>query len=116
MLAGSANVDLALKEIDMHRGYRYLSSLLLAAAVATPVAMRAAVSPQDDRKEEDRQGENNKRYYDKGHKDYHTWDANEDRSYQRYQTEHHQRRAFVQLSTRQQKTYWSWRHNNPDNR
>ena len=100
----------------MHRGYRYLSSLLLTAALAAPVAMMAAASPRDDRNHENRPNENNKRYYDKGHKDYHTWDGNEDRSYQRYQTEHHQRRAFVQLNTRQQNGYWNWRHSNPDNR
>lgn len=100
----------------MHRGYRYLSSLLLTAALAAPVAMMAAASPRDDRNHENRPNENNKRYYDKGHKDYHNWDANEDRSYQRYQTEHHQRRAFVQLNTRQQNGYWNWRHSNPDNR
>ena len=78
--------------------------------------MMAAARPQDDRERDNRQGENNKRYYDKGHKDYHNWDANEDRSYQRYQTQHHERRAFVQLSTRQQTVYWKWRHSNPDNR
>jgi hypothetical protein len=109
-------MDLALKEIDMHRGYRHLSSLLLAAALVSPVAMLAAASPQDDRRDDNRQGENHKRYYDKHHKDYHTWDANEDRSYQRYQTERHQRHAFVQLNNRQQASYWNWRHNNPDNR
>jgi hypothetical protein len=65
----------------MHCGYRYLSSLLLTAALASPVAMMAAASPQDDRSHENSQGENNKRYYDKRHKDYHNWDANEDRSY-----------------------------------
>jgi hypothetical protein len=32
----------------MHRGHRYLGSLLLTAALATPVAMMAATSPQDD--------------------------------------------------------------------
>jgi len=100
----------------VQRGYQYLSSLLLTAALAAPVAMRAAASPRDDRKDENRQGEINKRYYDKGHKDYHTWDSNEDRSYQRYQTEHHQRRAFVQLNNRQKTVYWNWRHSNPDNR
>jgi hypothetical protein len=109
-------VNLALKENDMHRGYRYLSSLLLTAALAAPVAMMAAASPQDNSKQENRQGENNKRYYDKGHKDYHTWDSNEDRAYQRYQTEHHQKRAFVQLSSQQQTVYWNWRHSNPDNK
>jgi len=109
----------------MHHGYRYLSSLFLTAALAAPVALMAAASPQDNRNQENRQGENNKenrqsennkRYYDKSHKDYHTWDSNEDRSYQRYQTERHQKRAFVQLSTRQQTVYWNWRHSNPDNR
>ena len=91
----------------MHRGYRYLSSFLLTTALAAPVAMMAAALPQDDRNHENRQGENNRRYYDKRHKDYHTWDSNEDRSYQRYQTEHHQRRAFVQLNSRQQSVYWN---------
>jgi len=109
----------------MHGGYRYLSSLFLTAALAAPVALMAAASPQDDRNRENRQGENNKenrksennkRYYDKSHKDYHTWDSNEDLAYQRYQTERHQKRAFVQLSTRQQTVYWNWRHSNPDNR
>ena len=99
----------------MHRGYRYLSSILLTAFLAAP-AMVAATSPQDDRKDEHRQAENNKRYYDKHHRDYHTWDANEDRSYQRYQSERHERRAFVQLNNRQQTVYWNWRHSNPDNR
>jgi len=100
----------------MHRGYRYLSSLLLTVALAVPVVMMAAAGPQENRDQEHRQGENNKRYYDKGHKDYHTWDANEDRAYQRYQAEHHEKRAFVQLSSRQQTVYFTWRHNNPDNR
>ena len=109
-------MNLATKETDVQRGYPYLSSLLLTAALAAPVATMASASPQGDRNQENRQGEINKRYYDKGHKDYHTWDGNEDRSYQRYQTEHHQRRAFVQLNTRQQNGYWSWRHSNPDNR
>jgi hypothetical protein len=101
----------------MHRGYRFLSSLLLTAALATPVAMMAAGNPGDDKDQEHRQADNNnKRYYDKGHKDYHTWDANEDRAYQRYQSEHHQRRAFVELSVRQQTVYWNWRHSHADNR
>jgi len=104
-----------LKENNVQRGSRYLSSLLLTAALAAPIAMMAAAAPQDDRREENRR-ENNKRYYDKAHKDYHNWDSNEDRSYQRYQTEHHQRRAFVQLNNRERSVYWNWRHSNPDNR
>ena len=99
----------------MHPGYRFLSSLLLTAVLAAPVAMMAA-APQDDRNHENRERENNKRYYDKSHKDYHNWDANESRSYHRYQTEHHQKRDFTRLNTRQQTGYWNWRHSNPDNR
>ncbi len=105
----------------MHRGYRLLSSLLLTATLAVPVALMAAASPQDDRNQENknqenRQGENNKRYYDKGHKEYHSWDSNEANSYKRYQTEHHQKNDFAQLNTKQQSAYWNWRHDNPDNR
>jgi len=64
----------------VHRGYPYLTSLFLTAALTTPVAMMASASQDDrnqenrqgDRNQENRQGEINKRYYDKGHKDYHT--------------------------------------------
>src|ERR1019366_9166392 len=100
----------------MHRGYRYLSSLILTATLAAPVAMMAAASPQDKKDQENREGENNNRYYDKRHKAYHNWDSNEDQAYQRYQTEHHEKRAFVQLNARQQTVYWNWRHSNPDNK
>jgi hypothetical protein len=98
----------------MHRGYRFLSSLVLTATIASPVAMLAAARQQEGRDQENRQGENNRRYYDRRHKDYHTWDSREDNAYLRYQTERHQRRPFIQLNTRQQTIYWNWRHSNPD--
>ena len=111
----------------MHCGYRFLSFLLLITVLAAPVSMVAAASPQDDNRNQEnkqsdnknqgnRQDENSKRYYDKSHKDYHTWDSNEGSAYQRYQTQHHEKRAFTQLNTRQQTAYWNWRHSNPDNR
>jgi hypothetical protein len=110
----------------MIRGYRFLTSVLLASVLATPVATMAATGQQDDRNQENRQrdnqdlgnrqNDNSKRYYDKSHKDYHNWDSNEGSAYQRYQTQHHEKRAFVQLSTRKQSAYWNWRHNNPDSR
>jgi hypothetical protein len=81
-------------------------------------AILAAASPQDDKKQDDRkqddkQGEN-KRYYDKSHKEYHNWDSKEDGAYQRYQTEHHEKRGFTELNSRQQSAYWSWRHDHPE--
>ena len=55
---GFVDLNLAPKENDVHRGYRFLSSFLLTAVFAAPLAM-AAARPQDDkdRKEENRQGE-----------------------------------------------------------
>lgn len=100
----------------MHRGYRFLGSIILTVALAAPVAMMAAANPQDGNNQERKQGENNKRYYDKNHKDYHTWDASEGRAYQRYQAENQEKRPFRQLNSRQQTGYWNWRHNNPDNK
>ena len=100
----------------MHRGNRFLSSLFLTAALAAPLATMAAASPQDNRTPEKREDRNNKRYYDKGHKDYHNWDGNEDRAYLRYQNEHHETHAFVELNGRQQTVYWNWRHSHPDGR
>jgi Ni/Co efflux regulator RcnB len=105
-------MSLALEENNVNRGSRFLSSLFLTAALAAPMTMMAAAIPQDDQHHEDKQ--DHKRYYDKQHKDYHTWDDNEDHFYQRYQTEHHEKRAFIELNTRQQGVYWTWRHNNPD--
>jgi hypothetical protein len=98
----------------MRRGYRSLISLVLAAALAAPVAVMATSDDKD--KNHDKKDENNQRYYDKKHKDYHTWDNNEGVAYQRYQNQHREKRAFIQLNTRQQNSYWNWRHNNPDNR
>jgi hypothetical protein len=100
----------------VHRGNRFLSSLFLTAALAAPLATMAAASPQDNRAPEKREDHNNKRYYDKGHKDYHNWDGNEDRAYLRYQNEHHETHAFVELNGRQQTVYWNWRHSHPDGR
>ena len=110
----------------MIRGYRFLTSVVLASALAAPVAAMAGNAQQDNRNQENRQGDNrdeanrqggdNSRYYDKSHKDYHTWDNNENSAYQRYQTQHHEKRSFTQLNTRKQKAYWNWRHNNPDSR
>jgi hypothetical protein len=102
----------------MRRAYRFVISLVLTAALVIPVAMMAATSTiaDKDKKHDDKQDEKNQRYYDKKHKDYHTWDNNEDMSYHRYQTEHREKRPFIQLNTRQQNSYWNWRHSNPDNR
>ncbi len=95
--------------------HKFLSSLLLIAVLSAPVAMMAASGPQDNQDNRS-QDNNSKRYYDKGHKDYHTWDSSEDSAYKRYQSQHHEKRDFTQLNSKRQTAYWNWRHNNPDNR
>ena len=94
----------------MHLPLKRFSSLLLSAALIAPLAVAAA----QDRDDRDKRAENH-RYYDKKHKDYHQWDDNESRAYQRYQAERHEKREFARLNSRQQAAYWDWRHEHPDN-
>ena len=75
----------------------------------------AATQDRDDRDKDHDKRADNHRYYDKRHKDYHTWDANEDNAYRRYQAERNEKREFARLNSRQQSAYWDWRHQHPDN-
>lgn len=54
-------------------------------------------------------------YYDAHHKDYHKWDAHEDRAYHMYWEQQH--RPYVDwghASRAQQQAYWDWRHRHSD--
>jgi hypothetical protein len=98
--------DRNLGDHKMHRVHRYVSSLFLAAALATPVAIMAA-QPQDASVQV--------RVYDKDHKDYHTWDANEDKAYGQYHSENRKSpEDFSKGTQKQQSQYWNWRHSHPD--
>jgi hypothetical protein len=51
------------------------------------------------------------RFYDRGHKDYHRWNGDEDRRYRAYLAERHRRYlAFQRASRTRQREYWRWRH------
>ena len=55
------------------------------------------------------------RYYDKEHKDWHEWNANEDRAYRRYwEDRHHAYINWERANAGQRQAYWNWRHNHPD--
>ena len=91
----------------MHLAHRVMNSLLLAAALVTPVAISAAPAPQ-------RVGVQ-VRVYDHNHKDYHNWDDCEESSYRRYLVEqHHSYREYAKQRRRTQDQYWNWRHRHPD--
>jgi len=80
-----------------------LSALVLSTTLIGPVVAQAG-APQE------------KRYYDRNGKDYHTWNSNEDRAYRSYLTEQHQDyREFNKVNRSQQQQYFTWRHQHPDN-
>jgi type III secretory pathway component EscR len=79
-----------------------LSALVLSTTMIGPVVAQAK-APQE------------KRYYDKSGKDYHTWNSNEDRAYRSYLTEQHQQyRDFNKVNRNQQQQYFAWRHQHSD--
>jgi type III secretory pathway component EscR len=81
-----------------------LTAFVLSAALVAPVAIRA-----DDRNHQD------KRYYDKEGKDYHTWNTNEDKAYRQYLGEQHRDyRDFHRTKNNEQRQYFMWRHSHPD--
>jgi hypothetical protein len=66
--------------------------------------------PADDKNHQE------KRYYDRDSKDYHTWNNNEDRAYRIYLGQQHRDyRDFDRSKAGQQQAYFKWRHQNPDN-
>lgn len=81
---------------------KILTALSLSVALITPIMMNA-------------QDHDDHRYYDKRHKDYHEWNANEDRAYHMYwEQRHHAYVDWAQASAAQQQAYWNWRHNHSD--
>jgi len=84
----------------------YISSIFLAAALVAPGAIMAAPGPQADVQV---------RVYDSGHKDYHNWDDNENKSWGLYLSNNHKKsHEFKKASKKEQSNYWNWRHSHPD--
>jgi hypothetical protein len=55
------------------------------------------------------------RYYDRDAKDYHAWNAQEERAYRHYLEERREQyRAWNKLKREEQREYWKWRHSHPD--
>lgn len=93
----------------MHRGNKYVASLFITAALLAPMGAMAA-RPQDDH-ERHEQEERERRVYDPYHKDYHSWNHDEDRVYRQWLETRN--RAYVDydhLKRKEQREYWNWRH------
>ena len=86
----------------MHR-FLILSAIFVGATLIGPVAISAA-------------DHHDKRYYDRDGHDYHTWNSQEDRAYRVYLGEQHRDyREFGKVTVVQQREYFKWRHEHPDN-
>ena len=79
---------------------RYLTSLLLASALALPLLGT---------------GCSEHRYYDPYYHDYHRWAPDEDNYYRRWEGEtHREHREWGARSHDEQNEYWKWRHEHGD--
>ena len=85
------------------RRFLILTAIFVGAALVAPVATRA-------------DNHHDKRYYDREAHDYHTWNNQEDRAYRVYLGEQHRDyHDFRRTKSAQQREYFKWRHNHPDN-
>lgn len=82
------------------RRFLILTAFCVGASLITPAAMMAG----------------DKRYYDRDGHDYHTWNNQEDRAYRVYLAEQHREyREFGKTKAVEQREYFKWRHDHPDN-
>ena len=57
------------------------------------------------------------RYYDREHKDYHSWNDDEQRNYEIFLNEKHiQIHAFRKARPAEQQEYWKWRHEHSESK
>lgn len=89
----------------MRISHRYISSILLTASLAAPIAMVAAPAPQEAQV----------RVYDRNHKDYHNWDDRENHAWGVFLTTNHRNdHEYSKSNRKEQGEYWNWRHAHPD--
>jgi hypothetical protein len=89
----------------MH-AHRFLSAVIVTAALLAPVAVNAAATPAAAP-----ETASQRRVYDRSHKDYHVWDEHEDQTYRAYLGDQHIKyRSYSTLGRRRQATYWNYRH------
>jgi hypothetical protein len=84
---------------------RLLSSILLGAVLFSPVMFNGCTGHASDQ------------VYDPAYHDNHKWDSNENERYRRWEAEtRRDHRDLQKRNSDEQKEYWTWRHNPPDER
>jgi hypothetical protein len=91
---------------------RFYGIGLLGAALLLPAF--AQEHRAEERREEQRR-EDARRYRDVKHKDEHEWNNREDQAYRMWAQKNHRKyNDFSRLKSRDQQSYWDWRHNHSD--
>jgi hypothetical protein len=100
----------------MHRGWQYLGSVLLTAALAAPGALIVgAPAFAVGQEREEHHDRDDRRVYDPDHRDYHNWDDREDRAYREWlEGRHKAYREYSKLKRKEQREYWDWRHSHEE--
>jgi hypothetical protein len=99
-------MEFRLRRKYMQRLHWCLGSILLGATLIAPAGVEAR-----DRHENCP----NNGYYDRDHRDCHTWDEHEGRAYQSWQEARHKtHREYSRLKAQERSEYWKWRHEHPD--
>ncbi|HLJ89930.1 MAG TPA: hypothetical protein VKZ53_24190 [Candidatus Angelobacter sp.] len=81
------------------------------------MGLTASATLQDDHRDDGRRGGDNdqRRYYDRNHKDYHVWDNHEDGVYRAWLSDRHEvYRDFSKQKRSRQVEYWKYRHEQRD--
>jgi len=93
----------------MHRLRILAGGFLLGAAMLVPIVASAQDHPYNGRYYD------NRRYYDSDGRDYHVWNAQEDRAYRFYLNDQHlPYREWRSVRGPDQQSYFRWRHTHPD--
>lgn len=96
------------------RSFNTLRILLLSGALITPAALMAFQQGEEKTTTTTTTTETH-RYYDPVYKEYHNWDANEDRAYHMYVEQTHRTyEEFPKVKSSEQTEYWKWRHDHPN--
>src|SRR5579863_6439119 len=98
-IATARNVHPSRQENNRMKHLLILAGMCVAASLIAPVVVMA----------EEHHGE--KRYYDRGGRDYHYWNDGEDRNYRTYLVEQHREYVpFVRVRPRERQEYFRYRH------
>jgi hypothetical protein len=87
--------------------HRFMVMTMMAAGIALVAPVAASADDHHEKQE--------RRYYDRDGRDYHSWNDHEDRAYRLYLGEHHREYLdFGRVREPQRREYFRWRHDHPD--